>query len=68
MTDKLINFASLAFFTIALATGQLFFKLVVIVPIMGWYRFGERTAPSFWFGVAFIALGILLTQYANREF
>lgn len=41
---------------------------VIIVPLMGRYMFGERTAPSFWFGTAFIAVGILLTQYASQEF
>jgi drug/metabolite transporter (DMT)-like permease len=36
----------------------------VIVPLLGWFVFGERVAPAFWLGVAFIIAGIGLTQYA----
>ena len=36
----------------------------VIVPLLGWFVFGERVAPIFWLGVAFIVAGIGLTQYA----
>jgi drug/metabolite transporter (DMT)-like permease len=34
-----------------------------IVPIIGWLVFGERIAPSFWLGMAFILLGLFITQY-----
>ena len=37
---------------------------MVIVPLLGWFVFGERVAPIFWLGVAFIVAGIGLTQYA----
>jgi multidrug transporter EmrE-like cation transporter len=37
---------------------------VAIVPLLGWLTFGERVTPMFWFGVAFIIAGILLTQFA----
>jgi len=36
-----------------------------IVPLMGWYFFGERVAPTFWFGLALILIGMFLTQYEN---
>jgi multidrug transporter EmrE-like cation transporter len=36
---------------------------VAIVPLIGWYAFGERVAPIFWLGVVLILAGILLTQY-----
>ena len=121
MTETVINFVSLAIFTIALCTGQVLFKhlglamrgqpvlegmlaltrqpalyavLTIyglatllwiwivsrvplmraypwvalgtgLVPLMGWYFFGERVAPMFWLGLAFILVGMFLTQYAN---
>ena len=37
---------------------------MVIVPLLGWLIFGERVGPMFWLGVAFIVLGVGLTQYA----
>ena len=37
---------------------------MVIVPMLGWLVFGERVAPAFWLGVAFIIIGVGLTQYA----
>ena len=38
---------------------------MVIVPLLGWFVYGERVAPIFWLGVAFIVAGIGLTQYAG---
>ncbi len=37
---------------------------LVIVPLLGWLVYGERVAPVFWLGVAFIIVGVGLTQYA----
>ena len=37
---------------------------MIIVPLLGWLVFGERVAPIYWLGVAFIVIGIGLTQYA----
>lgn len=37
---------------------------MVIVPLLGWLVFGERVSPIFWLGVAFIVVGVCLTQYA----
>jgi multidrug transporter EmrE-like cation transporter len=37
---------------------------MVIVPLLGWLMFGERVGPIFWLGVAFIVIGVGLTQYA----
>jgi drug/metabolite transporter (DMT)-like permease len=37
---------------------------MVIVPLLGWFIFGERVGPIFWVGVAFIVIGVGLTQYA----
>nr|WP_294501419.1 hypothetical protein [uncultured Rhodopila sp.] len=37
---------------------------VVLVPLLGWFLFGERAAPAYWLGVAFIVAGIGLTQYS----
>jgi multidrug transporter EmrE-like cation transporter len=39
---------------------------VIIVPLLGWYIFGERVAPPFWIGAALIAGGIVLTQYFGQ--
>jgi drug/metabolite transporter (DMT)-like permease len=114
----LLRLASLAFFTLLLAVGQIFFKQVglairnqpipvallsmarqpalyaaltlyglstllwvgilsrvplmqaypwvaanvVIVPLIGWFVFGERVTPAFWLGVTLIMTGIVLTQ------
>ena len=38
---------------------------VAIVPILGWWLFDERLNATFWMGVAFILLGIIITQYAS---
>ena len=38
----------------------------VIVPLLGWYLFGERLAPGFWVGVALIVAGIALVQYSHQ--
>jgi multidrug transporter EmrE-like cation transporter len=37
---------------------------MVTVPLLGWLMFGERVGPMFWLGVAFIVVGVGLTQYA----
>jgi drug/metabolite transporter (DMT)-like permease len=37
---------------------------MVIVPLLGWLVFGERVGSIFWLGVAFIVIGVGLTQYA----
>jgi drug/metabolite transporter (DMT)-like permease len=37
---------------------------MVIVPLLAWLMFGERVGPMFWLGVAFIVVGVGLTQYA----
>lgn len=39
---------------------------VAIVPLMGWYIFGERIKPAFWLGVLLIVLGIIVTQLASQ--
>ena len=36
---------------------------MVVVPLLGWLVFDERVAPVFWLGVAFIVVGVALTQY-----
>ena len=40
---------------------------MVIVPLLGWLIFGERVTPLFWLGVAFIIVGVGLTQYASAS-
>jgi multidrug transporter EmrE-like cation transporter len=40
---------------------------IAIVPLIGWFVFGERATPIFWLGVVFILVGILLTQIAARS-
>jgi multidrug transporter EmrE-like cation transporter len=37
---------------------------MAIVPLSGWYVFGERVDPLFWVGVALILVGTMITQYA----
>jgi multidrug transporter EmrE-like cation transporter len=39
---------------------------VIVVPLLSSHFFGERVGPLFWVGAAFIALGIVLTQYPGR--
>lgn len=39
---------------------------VALVPFLGWYFFGEKVTSTFWVGVAFILIGMLLTQYASE--
>jgi multidrug transporter EmrE-like cation transporter len=39
---------------------------MAIVPLIGWFAFGERVTPVFWLGVVLILAGILLTQLATR--
>jgi drug/metabolite transporter (DMT)-like permease len=38
---------------------------MAIVPLIGWFAFGERVTPVFWLGVVLILAGILLTQFAT---
>jgi multidrug transporter EmrE-like cation transporter len=38
---------------------------VAIVPLIGWFGFGEQVTPAFWLGVVLIIAGILLTQAAT---
>lgn len=40
---------------------------VAIVPLLGWYVFGERVGTLFWFGVMLILTGISITQYASQS-
>ncbi len=40
---------------------------MVIVPLLGWYLYGERIAPVFWVGVALIAAGIFVIQYGTQQ-
>lgn len=39
---------------------------VVIVPLLGWWVFGERVSITFWVGVILIVIGIVLTQYSVK--
>jgi len=38
-----------------------------VVPLLGWYLFGERITPVFWLGVALIVVGIVLVQYGAQR-
>jgi drug/metabolite transporter (DMT)-like permease len=40
---------------------------MAIVPLIGWFAFGERVTPVFWLGVVLILAGIGLTQFASRS-
>ena len=37
-----------------------------IVPLLGWWLFGERPAPIFWLGVLLIVGGVAVTQYGSQ--
>jgi drug/metabolite transporter (DMT)-like permease len=37
---------------------------MIIVPLLGWFVFGERVSPAFWLGVGLIIAGVGVTQYA----
>jgi drug/metabolite transporter (DMT)-like permease len=39
---------------------------LVIVPLAGWFVFGERVTPIFWLGMVLILVGLLLTQLAAQ--
>lgn len=39
---------------------------VVVVVFLGWWFYGERPSPIFWLGLAFVAVGIALTQYGSQ--
>ncbi len=38
---------------------------MVIVPLLGWYLYGERIAPVFWVGAALVMAGIVVIQYGT---
>lgn len=40
---------------------------MVIVPLLGWYLFGESIGPMFWLGAALVVAGIMLIQYASQR-
>lgn len=35
---------------------------MIIVPVMGWWFFGEMVGPRFWVGAVLISIGLVLTQ------
>jgi drug/metabolite transporter (DMT)-like permease len=35
-----------------------------IVPLLAWAIFDERMSPSYWLGIGFVIVGVLLTQHA----
>jgi multidrug transporter EmrE-like cation transporter len=39
---------------------------MAVVPLLGWYAFGESVAPLFWLGFALILVGISITQYSSQ--
>jgi multidrug transporter EmrE-like cation transporter len=39
---------------------------MAIVPLLGWYVFGERVEPLFWLGISLILAGVIITQYASQ--
>lgn len=39
---------------------------VFIVPLIGWWVYGERVTPTFWMGVAAIVGGVILTQLGSQ--
>ena len=39
----------------------------MVVPLIGWYAYGERVQPIFWVGMAMILLGVLLTQLGTQR-
>jgi multidrug transporter EmrE-like cation transporter len=38
-----------------------------VVPLLGWYMFGERIGPVFWLGVALIIVGITVVQFGCQR-
>ena len=40
---------------------------IAVVPLLGWYFFGERITPVFWIGLALIVVGIMLVQYGVQS-
>lgn len=40
---------------------------MVIVPLLGWYLFGERIGPLFWLGAVLVIAGIILVQYGSQR-
>jgi drug/metabolite transporter (DMT)-like permease len=39
---------------------------VFIVPLLGWWVYGERVTPIFWLGVVAIVGGVVLTQIGSQ--
>ena len=39
---------------------------MTIVPLLAWLVFGERVGGTYWIGIIFIILGVVLTQYAAQ--
>lgn len=40
---------------------------VFLVPLLGWWFFGERPGPIFWLGVLVTIGGVVLTQYGSQS-
>lgn len=40
---------------------------MVVVPLLGWYLFGEHIGPMFWLGAALVIAGIILVQYGGHR-
>ena len=40
---------------------------MAIVPLLGWYVFGEQVRSLFWLGIVLIFIGIIITQYACQS-
>jgi multidrug transporter EmrE-like cation transporter len=40
---------------------------IVIVPLLGWYIFGERIKATFWLGVLLIVFGVIVTQLSSQS-
>jgi multidrug transporter EmrE-like cation transporter len=38
---------------------------IAIVPLLGWYVFGERVEPLFRLGISLVLIGVIITQYAS---
>jgi|HubBroStandDraft_6_1064221.scaffolds.fasta_scaffold1137451_1 drug/metabolite transporter (DMT)-like permease len=39
---------------------------VFLVPLLGWWFFGERPGAIFWLGALVIICGVILTQYGSQ--
>jgi drug/metabolite transporter (DMT)-like permease len=38
----------------------------IVVPVLGWYAYGEEVRPMFWIGIGLILGGLLLTQLGSK--